>query len=64
MYCPNCECREVYRKNPTDLVIYCDRCSHSWQAKQPKIPIFRDSVYMSRGPMRGKHYVFVFGIAQ
>lgn len=60
MNCLNCGSQEIYRKNPQEKVVYCERCGYSWEVKQAKKPLLQTKVYMSRGPMRGSHYVSVW----
>ncbi|MFN6559528.1 MAG: hypothetical protein RMY28_006940 [Nostoc sp. ChiSLP01] len=60
MNCPNCGSSEIYRQNPTQRQVYCDRCGYSWQVKQPQIPLLEKKIYVSQGSMKGQHYVSVW----
>ncbi|MCC5640822.1 hypothetical protein LC593_34360 [Nostoc sp. CHAB 5844] len=60
MNCPNCGSSEIYRKNPTERQVYCNRCNYSWEVEQPQIPFLEKVVYVSRGSLKGQHYIAVW----
>ncbi len=59
MPCPNCGDERVYRKNPLELLAYCDRCGYCWQASQAQAPILKKSFWLSK-PLKGLHHIEVW----
>lgn len=58
--CPNCNAAQTYRKNPTDLRIYCNCCGHSWTTNQTQRPLIEKSFWKSEGSLKGKHYIDIW----
>lgn len=57
--CPNCGSQDVYRKNPTDLIVHCDRCNHSWSATQTQKPVLQKTIWKSKG-LKERHHIDVW----
>ncbi|MDB9513892.1 hypothetical protein PN499_22080 [Kamptonema animale CS-326] len=59
MNCPKCQNPNTYRKHPHDLIVWCDRCGHSWSTNQTQTPILKESFWLSK-PIKGTHHVEVW----
>ncbi|AFZ27238.1 hypothetical protein Cylst_5202 [Cylindrospermum stagnale PCC 7417] len=57
--CSKCGSKEVYRKHPSDLVLWCDMCGNSWQDNQTLRPLKQHSFWKSKNPYKGRHHVDV-----
>jgi len=57
--CPKCHSPDSYRKDPRSLTVYCQKCKHTWQAKQTAKALLRATVYSPKAP-RGNHDVTVW----
>src|SRR6478672_934092 len=58
MNCPKCGSQDLYRKNPLSMTVHCDRCQHSFQARQTQQPLLKVSRYSSK--LGGRYYVSVW----
>lgn len=58
-HCPKCLSRDIYRKMPLDLTVYCAKCGFHWTVNQVLKPFLIKEIYRGKAP-KGKHTISVW----